>query len=100
MRQVGGDDARLDRLYREAAVFAFPSRYEGFGLPPLEAMARGCPVAAAANSSRPAGNAAEVAFIASRASQATTLTEKARVARTLRSVSLAPEGANITWGGL
>jgi len=37
----------LHRLYRTAAAMAFPSLYEGFGLPPLEAMASGCPVAAA-----------------------------------------------------
>jgi len=38
--------ADLDVLYREAAVMAFPSAYEGFGLPLLEAMVRGCPVVA------------------------------------------------------
>jgi alpha-1,3-rhamnosyl/mannosyltransferase len=38
-----GDDV-LRALYRHAAVFVFPSRYEGFGLPPLEAMAFGTPV--------------------------------------------------------
>jgi glycosyltransferase involved in cell wall biosynthesis len=32
-------------LYRRAAALVFPSLYEGFGLPPLEAMACGCPVA-------------------------------------------------------
>ncbi len=35
------DDATLDSLYREAAVFVFLSRYEGFGFTPLEAMAHG-----------------------------------------------------------
>ena len=40
------DDAALARLYRRASLFAFPSRYEGFGLPVLEAMQYGVPVVA------------------------------------------------------
>lgn len=34
----------LDRLYAESTALVFPTLFEGFGLPPLEAMARGCPV--------------------------------------------------------
>ena len=37
-------DAELEILYRQAIFYIFPSLYEGFGLPPLEAMAKGCPV--------------------------------------------------------
>ncbi|HEY3527625.1 MAG TPA: glycosyltransferase family 1 protein [Nocardioides sp.] len=46
-------DVELRELYRSASCLAFPSLYEGFGLPPLEAMASGCPVAAADSGSLP-----------------------------------------------
>jgi glycosyltransferase involved in cell wall biosynthesis len=46
-------DRTLAALYRMASVFAFPSLYEGFGLPPLEAMACGTPVVTSRLSSLP-----------------------------------------------
>lgn len=46
-------DEALDGLYREALSFIYPSRYEGFGLPLLEAMSRGTPVIASNASSIP-----------------------------------------------
>ena len=53
-------DADLAYMYEHAAAFLFPSRYEGFGLPVLEAFQAGCPVVAYTNSSIPevAGDAA------------------------------------------
>ena len=54
------DEADLPALYRNAVLFAFPSLYEGFGLPVLEAMACGVPVVCSDASSLPevAGDAA------------------------------------------
>ncbi|HEU0204383.1 MAG TPA: glycosyltransferase family 1 protein [Burkholderiaceae bacterium] len=46
-------DVELADLYRHAAWFVFPSTYEGFGLPALEAMGNGCPVIAARAASIP-----------------------------------------------
>jgi glycosyltransferase involved in cell wall biosynthesis len=54
MRMLGFvPDDELNVLYKHAAWFIFPSVYEGFGLPPLEAMANGCPVLAARAASIP-----------------------------------------------
>jgi glycosyltransferase involved in cell wall biosynthesis len=46
-------DAQLKALYQQALCLVFPSRYEGFGLPPLEAMRCGCPVVASNAASLP-----------------------------------------------
>jgi glycosyltransferase involved in cell wall biosynthesis len=47
------DDNQLIELYQNALAFVFPSFYEGFGIPPLEAQACGCPVIAAKAASMP-----------------------------------------------
>jgi glycosyltransferase involved in cell wall biosynthesis len=62
VRQVGGDDAVLAGLYQQAALFVYPSLYEGFGIPPLEAMSFDCPVVCSNVSSIPevVGDAAEL----------------------------------------
>ncbi|XOC99192.1 glycosyltransferase family 4 protein [Burkholderia sp. 22PA0106] len=53
-------DGELKALYEHAGCFLFPSLYEGFGLPPLEAMSCGCPVIASREAALPevCGNAA------------------------------------------
>lgn len=47
------NDSTLSQLYRKAILFVFPSLYEGFGIPVLEAFSCGCPVAASDCSSLP-----------------------------------------------
>jgi glycosyltransferase involved in cell wall biosynthesis len=44
VRFESGSDQELAAHYRAATAFIFPSKYEGFGLPPLEAMSHDCPV--------------------------------------------------------
>ncbi|MFT2008811.1 glycosyltransferase family 4 protein [Pontibacter sp. 13R65] len=46
-------DEQLAELYQKALCFVYPSYYEGFGLPPLEAMACGCPVVVSDRASLP-----------------------------------------------
>ena len=46
-------DMQLAQFYSNAAAFIYPSLYEGFGLPPLEAMSAGCPVVCSNTSSMP-----------------------------------------------
>jgi glycosyltransferase involved in cell wall biosynthesis len=61
VRQLNGDDSELAKYYRGASALVYPSCYEGFGLPPLEAMANYCPVVSSDASVMPEviGDAAE-----------------------------------------
>lgn len=62
--QYAADDAALRNFYRNAGFFVYPSLYEGFGIPPLEAMAADCPGVCMHVSSMPevCGDAVEYAF--------------------------------------
>lgn len=53
IQQISGDDELLGSFYRGAQAFVYPSLYEGFGIPPLEAMAHNCPVICSNTSSIP-----------------------------------------------
>ena len=53
VKQISGDDTLLGHYYVTARAFVYPSLYEGFGIPPLEAMAHGCPVVSSNTSSMP-----------------------------------------------
>ena len=50
---ISANDAEMASLYKHALCFVFPSHYEGFGLPILEAFANGCPVCLSRASSFP-----------------------------------------------
>ena len=53
IKQIHGNDQLLAETYVQALGLVYPSLYEGFGLPPLEAMARNCPVISSNTSSMP-----------------------------------------------
>ena len=61
VRQISVGDIELAQLYKNAIAFIYPSLYEGFGLPVLEALANNCPLIVSNTSSLPevAGDAAE-----------------------------------------
>ena len=61
VRHISGDDELLANYYGGASALVYPSSYEGFGLPPLEAMAYQCPVISSLTSAMPEviGDAAE-----------------------------------------
>lgn len=62
VRKVSGDDDILAGYYKSASAFIYPSLYEGFGIPPLEAMSFNCPAVCSDVSSIPeiVGDAAEL----------------------------------------
>ncbi len=61
--RLAPSDAELPEVYRRAAAFVFPSRYEGFGLPTLEALAEGTPtILADASCGREVGGAVATYF--------------------------------------
>jgi glycosyltransferase involved in cell wall biosynthesis len=84
------DDDALDALYRAADLFVYPSLFEGFGLPVLEAMARGIPAIVSATTSLP-----EVAGDAAIAVDPRSIRElAAAIARVLGDVDLAEDLAS------
>lgn len=91
-------DGELRALYQHASCLLFPSRYEGFGLPPLEAMACGCPVVAARAASVPevCGEAALWFDPAAPASLVAALEQLPAAADRLRGAGLA-RAATFTW---
>src|SRR5207248_2897545 len=97
-------DGTLARLYGRCAAFAFPSKYEGFGLPILEAMRCGAAVVAADNSSQPevvgdAGLLADASDPAAIAAQLARILSDPKLAASLQEKALA-QSAKFSWSSV
>ncbi|GAB4423732.1 MAG: glycosyltransferase family 1 protein [Anaerolineae bacterium] len=97
-------DADLPALYSAATLFVYPSLYEGFGLPALEAMACGTPVVASGTSALPevvgeAGLLVEPTDVAALAHALNTLLHDDEQRRRLSAAGLA-RAASFTWPGM
>jgi len=95
------ENAFLPDLYRAADIFVYPSLFEGFGMPPIEAMACGCPVISSARGSlgEILGNAAarvDPEDIDAIASQLRFLSDNSAVRRQMRATGLA-QAARFNW---
>jgi glycosyltransferase involved in cell wall biosynthesis len=94
-------DQELHHLYQNAACFIFPSFYEGFGLPPIEAMTFGCPVVASRAASIPeiCGQAAlyfDPRSVEDLGLQLSRVLNEPQVAETLRSAGFI-QASKYTW---